>query len=130
MNLDQLRYLIDLASTGSMNVTAKNMFISQPAVSDSIRRLENELNCALFNRSKTGVTLTPEGELVLDAARRMVQEQDDLLTNLKRRATEKSITAEINVGVGYSTEETFFPKLLKQMGETYPCIQCFHEGHP
>lgn len=123
MNLDQLRYLVDLASTGSMNVTAKNMYISQPAISDSIRRLENELNCTLFKRSKTGVTFTPEGELVLEAARRMVQEQNDLLSVLKRRTTEKSIAAEVNLWVGYSVDEVFLPKLLQEMETTYPNIQ-------
>ena len=55
MNIDQLRYFADLAKTNSITNTAKRMFISQQALSESIKRLENEVGCTLVNRSKTGV---------------------------------------------------------------------------
>ncbi|MBQ1188217.1 MAG: LysR family transcriptional regulator, partial [Peptococcaceae bacterium] len=54
MNIDQLKYLVDLAKTSSMNTTAKRMFISQQAISESMKRLEKELDCTLLTRSKTG----------------------------------------------------------------------------
>ena len=65
MNSEQLRQLIDISKTGSIRMTAKRLYISQQAVSESMKRLEKELNCILLNRSKNGVTLTDDGKFVL-----------------------------------------------------------------
>ena len=65
MHTDQMAYLIDVAKTGSINTTAKRMFSSQQAVSESLKRLEAELNCTILNRSKRGVSLTEDGKYVL-----------------------------------------------------------------
>lgn len=122
MNLDQLRYLVDLASTGSMNTTAKNMYISQPAISDSVKRLEKELDCTLLHRHKNGITFTRDGELVLESARRILREQDALLSALRNRSEEQQLQADITICIGYSAEELFFSPFLQEMYATYPNI--------
>lgn len=60
MTLQQLRYAITIADSTSMNEAAKQLFISQPSLSSSIRDLEEELGMELFIRSSRGITLTPE----------------------------------------------------------------------
>ena len=65
MRTEQLIYLIDIAKTGSINNTAQRLFTSQQSISESIKKLENELGCTILNRSKTGVTLTEDGLYVL-----------------------------------------------------------------
>ena len=65
MNTDQIAYFIDIAKTGSINTTAKRMFSSQQAVSDAIKRMEQELGCTILERSKRGVSLTDDGKYVL-----------------------------------------------------------------
>ena len=59
MNLNQLRYVIKVAETGSINRAASNLFISQSVLSTSIRNLENELGHEIFIRSSKGIEITP-----------------------------------------------------------------------
>ena len=65
MNLNQLRYVIKVAETGSINRAASNLFISQSVLSTSIRNLENELGHEIFIRSSKGIEITPYGRIFL-----------------------------------------------------------------
>jgi len=65
MTLNQLRYVLEVAKYPSMREAANRLFITQPALSTSIRDLENELGILLFERTKTGIVLTNEGEAFL-----------------------------------------------------------------
>lgn len=65
MNLNQLRYVIRVAETGSINKAAKNLFLSQSVLSTSIRNLEKELGYAIFVRSSKGIEITPYGKVLL-----------------------------------------------------------------
>ncbi len=76
MELRQLRYLVALAEEGSFTRAAANEHIAQPAVSQQIRRLEDELGLALVERSTRRVTLTDAGELLVIRARRVMAELD------------------------------------------------------
>lgn len=58
MTLAQLKYIIAVADTGSMNEAAKELFISQPSLSQSIRELEAEIGVELFRRSNRGAAVT------------------------------------------------------------------------
>ena len=62
MTIQQIRYVIMVASTGSMNEAAKKLFISQPSLSSAIKELETEMNISIFARTTKGVVRTPEGE--------------------------------------------------------------------
>ena len=63
-NLSSYRIFYAVANTGNISKTAKELYISQPAISKSIQKLEENLGVKLFARSSRGVTLTPEGELL------------------------------------------------------------------
>ena len=78
MTLQQLRYVIEIASRGSMGAAAQALFISQPSLSEAVRELEGELGITLFRRTNRGTTLTMEGMEFLGYARQVV-EQADLL---------------------------------------------------
>jgi len=80
MTLQQLRYAITIADSGSMNEAAKQLFISQPSLSETIKELENEIGIELFLRSNRGIVITPQGEEFLGYARQ-VAEQFSLLQN-------------------------------------------------
>ena len=58
MTLTQLRYIIAIADTGSMNEAAKSLFISQPSLSLAVKELEKEIGTELFKRSNRGVSVT------------------------------------------------------------------------
>ena len=74
MTLQQLRYAITIADSTSMNEAAKQLFISQPSLSSSIRDLEEELGMELFIRSSRGITLTPEGNEFIGYARQVMEQ--------------------------------------------------------
>jgi DNA-binding transcriptional LysR family regulator len=73
MTLTQLAYAVKIADTKSMNKAAQELFVSQPALSGSIKELEEEINIELFIRSNRGILLTTEGEEFLSYARQMVE---------------------------------------------------------
>ncbi|MBA9084243.1 DNA-binding transcriptional LysR family regulator [Fontibacillus solani] len=80
MTLQQLKYVIEVASRGSMNEAAKRLFISQPSLSNAIMDLEEELRITIFSRTNKGISLTNEGSEFLSYARQVI-EQAELLEN-------------------------------------------------
>ena len=74
MTLQQLRYVIEVAKTGSMNVAAKQLFVSQPSLSMAIRELENDVHIYIFERTTKGVVITAEGEEFLGYARQIINQ--------------------------------------------------------
>ena len=76
MTLNQLRYVIQIADSSSMNEAAKAMFISQPSLSASVKDLEDEIGIEIFIRSNRGISLTPEGKEFLGYARQVVQQYE------------------------------------------------------
>ncbi len=74
MELRQLRYLVALAEEGNFTRAAAGEHIAQPAMSQQIRRLENELGLALVERTTRRVALTEAGELLVVRCRRILAE--------------------------------------------------------
>ena len=62
LTIQQLRYAVGIANTGSFNKAAEALFISQPSLTMAVQDLEKQIGITVFNRSNRGVTLTPEGE--------------------------------------------------------------------
>lgn len=74
MTLQQLRYALVIAQSGSMNEAAKKLFISQPSLSGAMKELEEEVGCTFFLRSNRGVSITPEGEEFLGYAKQIIDQ--------------------------------------------------------
>ncbi|MBQ9251484.1 MAG: LysR family transcriptional regulator [Clostridia bacterium] len=71
MTLQQLRYVITIAETGSLGKAAERLFVSQPSLTSAVKELEKELGMPLFHRTSKGVTLTTEGIRFLPYARQV-----------------------------------------------------------
>lgn len=91
MNLQQCRYVEAVARAGSFSQAAKELFVSQPNLSSSIKDLENQLGVQLFFRSNKGVRLTDEGHDFLKYAKRILGELT-LLENRYSSTFKKSFT--------------------------------------
>ncbi|MGN0813960.1 MAG: LysR family transcriptional regulator [Candidatus Coproplasma sp.] len=78
MTIQQLRYVIEIAESGSLRAAAQNLFLSQPSLSKSVFELEQEMGITIFHRSSRGVALTEDGVKFLSYARQ-VTDQADLL---------------------------------------------------
>lgn len=127
MNIDQLKYFADLASTNSINTTSKRMFISQQALSKSIKRLENELDCTLINRSKTGIEFTDDGLVILEYAKNILEQHDCLKQYLLTKYNKNYLQGKIIIGVAPMTTNIILPKLLLKMHQYYPDITIYSQ---
>ena len=78
MTLQQLRFLIAVAESGSINGAAHTLYTAQSNISSAIKSLESELNIEIFTRSSRGVMLTNEGTELLGYARQVVEQADML----------------------------------------------------
>ncbi len=113
MTLQQLKYAIAIADSGSMNEAAKRLFISQPSLSGTIRELESELELDIFLRSNRGITITPEGEEFLGYARQVCQQY----SLLEDRYTGKQSKKHFSVSMQhYSFAVKAFVETVKQEG--------------
>ena len=74
MTLQQLKYALTIADCNSINEASKQLFISQPSLSETIRELETELGFDIFLRSNRGIMITPEGEEFLGYARQVTEQ--------------------------------------------------------
>jgi DNA-binding transcriptional LysR family regulator len=79
MELRRLRYFVTVAAELHFGRAARRLFISQPALSQQIRGLEDELGLTLLERTSHGVRLTPEGEAFLPEALALVHQADHVL---------------------------------------------------
>lgn len=99
MTLQQLKYALTIADCGSMNEAAKQLFLSQPSLSETIKELEQEIGLQIFLRSNRGIVITPEGEEFLGYARQ-VTEQFGLL---RSRYVEKQTRETFSVSMQHYT---------------------------
>ena len=74
MTLQQLRYIITVAETGTITEAANRLYISQPSLTNAIHELEKEMNVVIFNRTNKGITLSKEGEDFLGYARQVLEQ--------------------------------------------------------
>jgi DNA-binding transcriptional LysR family regulator len=91
-NLSSYRIFYTVANTGNISKAAKELYISQPAISKSIQKLEESIGCKLFSRSSRGVVLTDEGKLLYEH----VSEAFETLT-----LGEEKLKRSIELGVGH-----------------------------
>jgi len=78
MNIAQMKYVLEVASAPSIREASTRLFISQPALSSSIRELEEELGIIIFDRSNKGISLTDEGREFVTYAQRVVGQYEIL----------------------------------------------------
>jgi DNA-binding transcriptional LysR family regulator len=100
MTLVQLRHLLSLAQTGSFSKSASALFLTQPALSRSIRALEVELGQPLFDRIGRRSEVTPFGREVVERARQLVGVADDLRDSGAQMALGNVGTLRLGLGSG------------------------------
>ena len=85
MTLQQLRYVIMVAETGTITEAANRLYISQPSLTNAIHELEKEMNITIFNRSNKGISLSKEGDDFLGYARQVLEQAAILEDKYKGR---------------------------------------------
>lgn len=120
MTLVQLRHLIAVAESGSFSRSAETLFITQPALSRSIRALEDMLGQPLFDRIGRRSELTPFGREVLQRARQLVFDADEL--EASGRLLREGRAGSLRVGMGSGPGAMLMTPLLKLMATKHPSI--------
>lgn len=95
MDLQQLKQLVTIADLKTLSKAAEELLISQPALTRSIQRLEEELDVQLFDRKKNKITLNDNGKLAVEYARRILDESNDMINQLRIYDRSKRM---INIG--------------------------------
>lgn len=84
MTLQQLKYVITVAETGTITEAANRLYISQPSLTNSIHELEKEMNIVIFNRTNKGISISKEGDVFLGYARQVLEQAAILEDRYKR----------------------------------------------
>ena len=82
--MNQIQQLVAIADTGTISKAAEQLHLSQPALTRSIQKLENEWGAALFDRKKNKVTLNQTGELAVQYARQVLRDVENMTIAVKR----------------------------------------------
>lgn len=121
MDFPELEVLISLAQEGSFSRAAEVLNRSQPAVSQALRRLEDELGTPLLDRSSRKVTLTAAGSLLLDYAQRMVLLRQDAFHTLENlRHFKRGV---LRLAANESVSLYVLPPLLRAFRKAYQAIK-------
>ncbi|MCR9105323.1 MAG: hydrogen peroxide-inducible genes activator [Gammaproteobacteria bacterium] len=125
MTLTELRYLVALSETGHFRKAAEQCNVSQPTLSIAIKKLESELGVSLFERSRHKVTTTPTGDMIVDQARTVLQEAQNLLQLAE--LGKDPLGSMLSVGAIYTVGPYLFPRLVSNMQQIAPQMPLFIE---
>ncbi len=113
MTLTELRYIVTLAQEQHFGRAADRCNVSQPTLSIAVKKLEDELGTALFERSKTRVNPTPLGEKIIEQAQRVIEQAAairDIATSGKNQ-----LTSPFHLGAIFTIGPYLFPKLIPEL---------------
>lgn len=123
MNLDHLAIFVDLAETLNFRKTAYRKSISQPAVSQAINSVENEIGVKLFKRSRSGVAILPTGQLLYENIKPLLNTYYKTIQIVREKNNQRST---LTIGITDSPFESFFiPRSLPKFQRQHPNIKLF-----
>ncbi len=118
LDLDVLRTFVAIAETGSFTAAANAVFRTPSAVSMQIKKLEETLRCAVFNRDARSVSLTADGEILMGYARRMLA--------INREAVSKFVVPDVSGVVRLGSPDDYgervLPAVLKRFAQSHPSV--------
>ncbi len=114
----QLRYLVAIADAGTFGAAADEEFVSQPALSAQIKELERKLGVTLFERSSRGALLTTQGSEVVERARIILREMNDLVGTTHYEG--EHLRGRIGLGVIPTLAPYVLPNVVRFVMATHP----------
>ena len=116
-----LHLFLTLAHCRNFTVASDRVHMSQSAFSQAISRLEDLVGVRLFERSTRNVTLTPEGEMLLPVAQRLMQDMADVLQMLREHA--RGQRGKLSIAALPGAAADWIPKILAKFRKSYPGIR-------
>ncbi|MEM8541313.1 MAG: LysR family transcriptional regulator [Pseudomonadota bacterium] len=118
LELDLLKTLVAIAETGNFSAAAEKVFRTPSAISMQVKKIEEIIDRPVFKRDSRSVSLTSDGVLLLEHARRVLALNNDLIS----RFITPSISGEIRIGAGDDFAERLLPGMLRQFNQSHPSI--------
>lgn len=120
MNIEQLKYIVVIARTGSLKQAADELHLTLPALSQSIKSLESELNITLFHRSRRGSVPTEEGHKLIEKAKYVLLAYQDFIDEAE--AYTNTMSGEIRVAT-YPGPMGILVEVISKLKMDYPDIK-------
>lgn len=120
MNLKQLNYFVKIIEAQNMTRAAEGLHIAQPALSQQITLLEEELEVKLLNRSSRGIQATQQGDLLYRHAKTILRQVDNTRFLLSRK--DGHLAGNVAIGMPSSTAKLLALSLMRRVKELYPAI--------
>ena len=121
MTFKLIEYVIAVSEEGSFSRAAQRLFVSQPALSQAIRKAETEMGAALFMRDTHTVTLTPAGELLVREGRELLRQRDDLKNRIAGLSAARSDKIRFGISPFYS--KYYLPVVLPYFSQHFPSVK-------
>ncbi|MBW2672400.1 MAG: LysR family transcriptional regulator [Deltaproteobacteria bacterium] len=123
ITLQQMEALVRLAQERSFSQAAKKMCLTQPSLTKHIKNLEELINATVVTRKNTGISLTSEGKILYDYARRVFKLMDEAREKIARVKEDESGSIFISASTIPSTY--ILPHVLNAFNKRYPDIRCY-----
>ena len=120
MNIRSFQYFITIAQKPTLSAAAEALYISQPALSQQIRKIEEEVGAKLFIRKGHAMSLTPAGEAFLLCSRRILQFYETMQREVKMLSMAEKDTVHMGISPFYS--QHYLPKILPPFLQQHPQI--------
>lgn len=118
LELDLLKTLVAISDHGNFSAAADAVHRTPSAVSMQVKRIEDLIGRPVFQRNARSVTVTPEGEVLLEHGRRVLA----LNSEIVKRFIEPEISGGVRLGVPDNLAERSMPEMLRQFGQTHCCV--------
>lgn len=121
MELRQLKYLVSIGEEGTFTAAADKLFISQSALSQQVKSMEEELGVPLFDRSRNNLQFTEAGELLHQRAKRIVKEVDEAKTAIDE--LEELYRGTLKIGVVQTVNAYLIPQVVSAFSSKFPNLR-------
>lgn len=125
MTLTELRYIVTLAQERHFGRAAERCFVSQPTLSIAVKKLEAELDVALFERHKGDVRPTPVGQQVVDQAQRVLDQANQV--HELAQSGRDPLSSPLRLGAIYTVAPYLLPQLVPQLRRQAPKMPLYLE---
>ncbi len=121
MNEKHMQYVLTVLKEGSFTNAAKKLYVSQPSLSQIIKTAESNLGAPIFNRSTDPITLTPAGQLYVEAARQVTTISTNLVKQVEELSNEEF--GKIRLGISVQRGMELLPELYPRFKKRFPHVE-------
>ncbi|HHU6751466.1 TPA: LysR substrate-binding domain-containing protein [Staphylococcus pseudintermedius] len=119
--LKQMEVFVKVVENKNFSTAAEQLYMSQPAVSQYIKKMEDFFDICLIQRKNKYIHLTEAGEVVYHNSKKFLEQYSNMLQQID--VLKEGLTGEIKIGASYTFGEYLLPSMIAQLNETYPNLK-------